>query len=86
MSEALARENYIEKIIIEALERQDEKIMYLNYQPIVDAKTLKMVGFEALARMNTDEYGSVGPEEFIRVTESKLLIFSVGKFLFKSKY
>ncbi|MFP4479128.1 MAG: putative bifunctional diguanylate cyclase/phosphodiesterase [Candidatus Izemoplasmatales bacterium] len=83
MSDALARENYIEKIIIEALENQDEDILYLHYQPIIDSKTLKMVGVEALARMDTEAYGSIGPEEFIRVTESKLLIFSVGKFLFK---
>ena len=50
----------------------------LNYQPVFDAKTRQLAGFEALLRLNTPELGSVSPGEFIPVAEETGLIERIG--------
>ncbi|WP_350334349.1 putative bifunctional diguanylate cyclase/phosphodiesterase [Coralliovum pocilloporae] len=40
-----------------------------HYQPLIDLKTGKLRGFEALARWNRDGHGFVPPEKFISVAE-----------------
>ncbi len=50
----------------------------LNYQPVFDAKTNDLSGFEALLRLNTTELGSVSPAEFIPVAEESGLIVRLG--------
>ena len=42
---------------------------YLEYQPIIDLKTRKISGFEALARIRTEALGRISPVEFIPVAE-----------------
>jgi diguanylate cyclase (GGDEF)-like protein len=43
--------------------------LYLAFQPIVDAATEDLLGFEALARWNNPELGLVSPAEFIAIAE-----------------
>jgi diguanylate cyclase (GGDEF)-like protein len=46
----------------------------LAFQPIVDLRTQRVIGFEALARWNNEKLGTVGPDEFIPVAERSDLI------------
>ncbi|MGB5078931.1 MAG: EAL domain-containing protein [Sphingorhabdus sp.] len=41
----------------------------LNYQPLYDARQLKVIGFEALARWNHPELGAISPSEFVIIAE-----------------
>lgn len=51
----------------------------LNYQPIVDSKTSKIAGFEALLRLPDGHGGYIPPDEFIPVAESIGLIAAISK-------
>lgn len=50
----------------------------LHYQPIFQANTLKLAGFEALVRWNSPEFGFVSPAEFIRLAEQNGRIVQLG--------
>jgi diguanylate cyclase (GGDEF)-like protein len=53
----------------------------LYYQPKVDARTHRLVGFEALARWIRPGVGIVSPVEFIAVAEKTALISELGTML-----
>jgi predicted signal transduction protein with EAL and GGDEF domain len=48
------------------------------YQPLIDTKTKRLVGFEALLRWKHPERGMIPPAEFIPVAEENGLIKSLG--------
>ncbi len=79
----IAEHNTREKLITESLENYlvDERSadFFLVYQPIIEIKTNKIIGFEALARFRHQHLGNIMPNEFIPVTESSLLILPYGK-------
>lgn len=52
--------------------------LYLQYQPILNLRTNRIYGFEALARMKTDALGVVSPLEFIPIAEEMRLIGLFG--------
>ena len=52
---------------------------YLLYQPVVDAKTEKLIGAEALLRWKNDTYGMVPPDQFIPLLESDPLFPELGE-------
>jgi diguanylate cyclase (GGDEF)-like protein len=52
--------------------------VYLHYQPKVELATGRVVGFEALARMNSPSLGMVSPAEFIPIAERHNLIVPLG--------
>ncbi|WP_420474815.1 putative bifunctional diguanylate cyclase/phosphodiesterase [Noviherbaspirillum sp. ST9] len=56
----------------------------LHYQPIVDARTRQIVGFEALMRWGRAEQGMVSPSQFIPMAESNGLINLLGAWALKS--
>lgn len=66
-----------DELLLAAYDKNDKSI-YLNYQPIIDAKTNQIHGFEALARMKSEKLGMVGPAEFIPIAEEILLIIPIG--------
>ena len=51
------------------------------YQPIVAREELKVVGFEALVRWNTEEFGPVSPALFIPIAEESNLIHELGDWI-----
>lgn len=52
----------------------------LNYQPIVEAKTGRIISVEALARWHSSRFGLVSPVKFIPIAESSGLIIPLGKY------
>lgn len=48
----------------------DNNKFFLEYQPVVDAKTKKIVGTEVLARLNSQQNGIVAPEGFLSALDS----------------
>ena len=51
------------------------------YQPIVEAQTAQILGFEALVRWVSPEYGMVAPAEFIPIAEETGLILELGEWI-----
>lgn len=56
----------------------EKQMISLMYQPIVRLHDGGIVGFEALARWNHKELGSISPAEFIPIAEETGLIFRMG--------
>ncbi len=52
----------------------------IHYQPIIDLRTVEIVGFEALMRWHHPERGWVPPDTFIPLAEKSDLIFDLGRF------
>ncbi len=50
----------------------------LVYQPIVAREAIEVVGFEALLRWNTEEFGPISPAMFIPIAEESNLIHELG--------
>ncbi|MDB5689914.1 MAG: hypothetical protein JWL91_1790 [Sphingomonas bacterium] len=58
--------------------------LHLLYQPIVDAGSEVVVGFEALARWNHPTRGPVSPSSFIPVAEEIGLIPQIGEWVIRT--
>ena len=56
---------------------------FLLYQPVVEAKTERMIGAEALLRWKNDLYGMVPPDQFIPVLESDPLFPELGEWIIR---
>lgn len=69
-------ENYLRK----AIERDE---LFLLYHPLVDVKTKKIVGIEALVRWNSKELGIVSPVDFIPLAEETGLIIPISEWIIK---
>ena len=54
----------------------------LFYQPIIDAKSLELKGFEALVRWQHPVHGMISPSSFIPVAEETGLIIILGEMIF----
>ncbi len=55
----------------------------LVYQPIVSRDAIDVVGFEALVRWNTQEYGLMSPATFIPIAEESNLIHELGDWVLR---
>ena len=55
----------------------------LHFQPIVNAGTARLLGFEALARWQSPELGNVAPDVFIAVAERTELIGTITQVLLR---
>ena len=56
---------------------------FLLYQPVVDAKTERMTGAEALLRWKNETFGMVPPDQFIPVLETDPLFPELGEWIIR---
>ena len=77
----LSSRHALERLDVEAelwaaLERDE---LLVHYQPILDLRTNRIVGFEALARWQHPARGLVLPVDFIALAEESELIVAIGR-------
>ncbi|WP_174298950.1 putative bifunctional diguanylate cyclase/phosphodiesterase [Sphingomonas bacterium] len=75
MDESIRFRRRVESGLGQAIGRGE---LALAYQPIVARQGLDVVGFEALLRWHTDEYGPISPATFIPIAEDSNLIHELG--------
>src|SRR6202047_3647096 len=78
---ALQRRHELERALQGAW-RENE--FTLDYQPLVDIASRRVVSLEALLRWQHPELGSVSPAEFIPIIEENGLIMPIGEFVLRS--
>lgn len=74
----LERKRKIIKELTDAAIKKDDRL-FLQYQPIYNVKTNRIIGFEALARFRSHELGIVPPLEFIPLLETNKLMIVYGE-------
>ncbi len=79
-NESVRRQYDIEKAIGRALECN---CFTLLYQPQIDLKSGKVVGLEALLRIDASLIGPISPMEFMPVAEESELAVKIGRWVFK---
>jgi EAL domain-containing protein (putative c-di-GMP-specific phosphodiesterase class I)/GGDEF domain-containing protein len=75
----IVREEMIRLELIRVLEGKSGVRFYLQFQPIYEIKSERIVGFEALARLTSSQLGIISPVEFIPIAEKTKLIIPLGK-------
>ncbi|HLZ67585.1 MAG TPA: EAL domain-containing protein [Aliidongia sp.] len=68
----------IEADLPDAIRRQD---IALHYQPLIDLKSGRLKGFEALARWTHPQLGNIPPGRFIPIAEESRSILDLGKYV-----
>ncbi len=71
----------LEMALRQALEKGE---MHLHYQPVVDAGTGNLKGFEALLRWQNPQFGNVSPVKFIPLAEEARLIQPIGEWVLRT--
>lgn len=81
MNEAVSARLTLESGLRKALDRNE---LALHYQPLVDSRTGKVFGSEALLRWNSPQLGQVGPATFIPIAEECGLIIPIGAWVLET--
>lgn len=78
LSEEIQRRVLLEARLKQALEHKE---LALHYQPKLEIRTGRLIGWEALLRWQSAELGMVSPDEFIPVAEHTGLILPIGNWV-----
>jgi len=81
MEEEILREDYIKKELAQITDQIKPDRLKLYYQPIIRLEDERIVGFEALARLDSSKFGMVSPLEFIAIAEKTKLIIPLGEII-----
>jgi sensor c-di-GMP phosphodiesterase-like protein len=57
---------------------------YLVYQPVVDARSERLIGAEALLRWRSEKYGMVPPDHFIPILEKDPFFCDLGEWILRT--
>lgn len=79
MEESIRRLEVLKDELSDCVKNEYDPRFSVIYQPIVDSFNGNIHAFEALARFNSNEYGSISPIEFISIAEQTQLIVQLGK-------
>lgn len=80
MLDAADDRRQLENDLLDALERGELEV---NYQPLVNATTNQVAGFEALLRWNHPRRGRISPALFIPIAEETNLIARLGEWVLR---
>lgn len=83
LSAELNRVYSLQKGLRTALENNE---IYVMFQPKVSLNDSLVNGFEALARWESREFGTVSPGEFIPIAESSKMIVPIGRFVLEEVF
>ncbi|MEL7621983.1 MAG: EAL domain-containing protein [Clostridiales bacterium] len=86
IEEKQQREAVVRLSLVETLHNsspENDRSLYMLYQPIIDLRTNKITGFEALARYMLPKLGVISPAEFIPIAEASQLMLLLGKRLMR---
>jgi diguanylate cyclase (GGDEF)-like protein/PAS domain S-box-containing protein len=78
LGERARKRHDVETYLRRALE---EHWLKLHYQPVIDLRSERIVGFEALLRIEHPQRGLVAPDAFIDVAEESDLIIPIGEWV-----
>jgi len=81
MEAAFRERTNVEKFMRQALEINE---FVLHYQPQVNVRENRIIGFEALLRWNSSELGFITPIRFIEIAEDTQFIIPLGKWVLRT--
>ena len=81
MDDAARERRQVEADLRSALQRGE---IHVEYQPLADAVTGKVISFEALARWDHPRLGRIAPGMFIPIAEESGLMPDLGRFVLKT--
>lgn len=76
MNKRVVNQMYMDSALRDALKNKE---LYMVYQPLIDLKASKVIGFEALMRWHSKTLGQVSPVDFIPIAEENGLILEMGE-------
>lgn len=80
MDDAARERRQVEADLRSALQRGE---IHIEYQPLADARTGKVISFEALARWDHPRLGRIAPAMFIPIAEESGIMPDLGRFVMK---